>query len=101
MSKMTRCPQCQTTFRVTDAQLAAANGKVRCGSCLHVFLATENWVESEPAAPSTENTGKFQFDQSAIDDSNADGQKCAAGISVPALVIGNSADDACTPSHTH
>jgi alpha-beta hydrolase superfamily lysophospholipase len=26
---------------------------------------------------------------------------CAPDISVPVLVIGNSADDACTPSHTH
>jgi pimeloyl-ACP methyl ester carboxylesterase len=31
--------------------------------------------------------------------SRADGPSCAAAISVPALVIENSADDACTPSH--
>ena len=35
----TRCPKCQTTFRVTQAQLRAAGGSVRCGSCLHVFNA--------------------------------------------------------------
>jgi len=39
--------------------------------------------------------------QWSIDDSNADGVKCAARITVPVLVIGNTADDACTPSHTH
>ena len=32
-------------------------------------------------------------------DSRADGPKCAGDISVPALVIENMADDACTPSH--
>lgn len=31
--------------------------------------------------------------------SRADGPACAADISVPALVIENTADDACTPSH--
>jgi pimeloyl-ACP methyl ester carboxylesterase len=31
--------------------------------------------------------------------SRADGPACAAAVSVPALVIENSADDACTPSH--
>jgi pimeloyl-ACP methyl ester carboxylesterase len=32
--------------------------------------------------------------------SNADGLACGPRITVPVLVIGNSADDACTPSHT-
>jgi pimeloyl-ACP methyl ester carboxylesterase len=32
-------------------------------------------------------------------ESRADGPKCAADISVPALVVENMADDACTPSH--
>jgi pimeloyl-ACP methyl ester carboxylesterase len=32
-------------------------------------------------------------------ESRADGPKCAADITVPALVIENMADDACTPSH--
>jgi pimeloyl-ACP methyl ester carboxylesterase len=32
-------------------------------------------------------------------DSRADGPKCAGDISVPALVVENMADDACTPSH--
>jgi pimeloyl-ACP methyl ester carboxylesterase len=33
------------------------------------------------------------------EESRADGPRCAADISVPALVIENLADDACTPSH--
>lgn len=39
--------------------------------------------------------------QWSFDDANGDGPRCAADLAVPTLVIGNSADNACTPSHTH
>lgn len=39
---VTRCPKCQTPFRVTRSQLRAAGGSVRCGSCLNVFNALED-----------------------------------------------------------
>ena len=35
----TRCPGCQTTFRITADTLRVANGAVRCGSCGTVFSA--------------------------------------------------------------
>jgi predicted Zn finger-like uncharacterized protein len=35
----TRCPECETTFRVTDDTLKKANGQVRCGRCASVFNA--------------------------------------------------------------
>ncbi len=35
----TRCPECDTTFRVTDETLKKANGQVRCGRCASVFNA--------------------------------------------------------------
>ncbi|MDH0098680.1 zinc-ribbon domain-containing protein, partial [Pseudomonas sp. GD04158] len=38
-SHVTQCPHCRTSFRVSQAQLAAAHGAVRCGACLHVFNA--------------------------------------------------------------
>ncbi len=38
--------------------------------------------------------------QWSYDDARADGIACGRDIAVPALVIGNLADDACTPSHT-
>lgn len=41
----TRCPDCHTTFHVSDAQLDIAHGLVRCGACLQIFDATHNWVE--------------------------------------------------------
>jgi len=39
---VTQCPKCQTAFRVTEPQLQAAHGAVRCGSCLHIFVADEH-----------------------------------------------------------
>jgi predicted Zn finger-like uncharacterized protein len=35
--KFTRCPGCQTVFRVTAEQLALRGGQVRCGHCRTVF----------------------------------------------------------------
>ncbi len=48
---ITRCPKCKTSFRVTNAQLASAKGAVRCGSCLHIFDARENFIRSQESAP--------------------------------------------------
>ena len=39
MSAVTRCPGCGTAFRVTEAQLEARAGQVRCGQCSVVFDA--------------------------------------------------------------
>ena len=36
-SLIAECPSCQTRFRVTEQQLAVADGRVRCGACLAVF----------------------------------------------------------------
>jgi predicted Zn finger-like uncharacterized protein len=53
-SFVTQCPHCQTSFRVSHAQLSAARGVVRCGSCLQVFNAAKQLLEQagkEPVAP--------------------------------------------------
>lgn len=42
---VTRCPECSTAFKITLAQLELAQGAVRCGSCLQVFMASDNIVE--------------------------------------------------------
>ncbi|OOZ41575.1 hypothetical protein BOW53_03440 [Solemya pervernicosa gill symbiont] len=44
----TQCPECQTIFEVSDADLAVASGKVRCGSCNQVFKADEHLMEQLP-----------------------------------------------------
>lgn len=48
---VTRCPKCSTAFRITNAQLSLAKGAVRCGSCLHIFKATDYLVKA--ATPDT------------------------------------------------
>ncbi|MFO7602638.1 MAG: DUF3426 domain-containing protein [Gammaproteobacteria bacterium] len=49
----TRCPHCQTTFRVSQTQLDAAHGKVRCGNCQQVFNAREHISAPAETAPAT------------------------------------------------
>ena len=36
---VTQCPNCQTRFRLSEEQLSAAAGNVRCGACLQVYNA--------------------------------------------------------------
>jgi len=48
---ITRCPNCGTCFRITEAQLNTAKGAVRCGSCLQIFRALENRVDGKKANP--------------------------------------------------
>jgi len=38
-SLLTKCPHCQTLFRIQQEHLAAAGGEVRCGVCYKVFDA--------------------------------------------------------------
>ena len=52
MTTATRCPACDTTFRISREQLAMKRGQVRCGQCLHVFDAYAHLVAPElPAEP--------------------------------------------------
>lgn len=37
----TRCPQCQTAYRIHAEQLTAASGLVRCGKCANVFQSLD------------------------------------------------------------
>lgn len=65
------------------------------------YLGDPRVVNNGPVGLARFCTLRSWLSQWSFDDSNADGVKCAASISIPALVIGNGADDACTPSHTH
>lgn len=46
----TRCPACDTIFRVTSEQLRLKAGRVRCGNCQSVFNAFEH-LQDAPANP--------------------------------------------------
>lgn len=52
MSLITRCPTCETMFRVVPDQLRVSEGWVRCGQCAEIFDATQHMVTSpETGAP--------------------------------------------------
>ena len=52
-TKQTRCPFCSSVFNITDEQLAARGGHVRCGGCLQVFRADQHIVTGETVTPTT------------------------------------------------
>lgn len=56
-------------------------------------------VNDGPVGLARFTTLRGWLSQWSYDDSNAHGLNCAARIKTPLLVVENSADDACTPSH--
>lgn len=50
MNQTTRCPACQTRFKVVADQLRISQGWVRCGHCQQVFDATLSLQPAEPEA---------------------------------------------------
>ncbi|GGY73712.1 DUF3426 domain-containing protein [Marinobacter zhanjiangensis] len=68
-SLLTRCPHCDTRFRVTDEQLAVANGKVRCGHCMEVFDARAHAdTGTDNGMPSDETESYESFSAADPDD---------------------------------
>lgn len=51
MALATRCPHCNTTFRVAADQLKLRGGIVRCGACDEVFDGNATLVEPQPGSP--------------------------------------------------
>ena len=45
MNYITSCPQCDTQFLLNNELIAAYGGKVQCGSCEHVFNASDRLTE--------------------------------------------------------
>jgi predicted Zn finger-like uncharacterized protein len=45
MSLITRCPACQTLFKVVPDQLRISEGWVRCGQCAEIFDASLNLLQ--------------------------------------------------------
>ena len=54
MSLATRCPACNTVFRVVQDQLRVSEGWVRCGRCSEVFNAVAQMVSSASSVASPE-----------------------------------------------
>lgn len=76
-SLLTKCPHCQTLFRIQQEHLAAAGGEVRCGVCYKVFDATGEGLsyskgEGSPAEKTfaKDDNSEQQYDgEEAIDTS--------------------------------
>ena len=66
----------------------------------HCFLGDPRVVNDGPVGLARFSTLRSWLSQWSYDESNADGIDCAGRIRSPLLVIDNSADDACTPSHS-
>ncbi len=49
MNTTTQCPQCNTRFKITQEQLNAHQGVVRCGRCHAVFNAAHNLHDDQPS----------------------------------------------------
>ena len=85
---VTRCPHCSTSFHVSEQQLRAARGAVRCGSCLQVFRADENIVfnEDDPQPASKKAIEDLLDDDDFLihDDIELDGEDSAADDELPA-----------------
>lgn len=49
MSGTTLCPHCDTRFKISETQLEAHHGMVRCGHCLQAFDARPGFVPDQPS----------------------------------------------------
>ncbi|MDP6653404.1 MAG: zinc-ribbon and DUF3426 domain-containing protein [Gammaproteobacteria bacterium] len=45
---VTQCPSCESTFNTSARVLESAAGKVRCGACLTIFQAIDNFIDQQP-----------------------------------------------------
>jgi predicted Zn finger-like uncharacterized protein len=59
VSLATRCPSCDTVFRVVQDQLKVSDGWVRCGRCSEVFNAAQRLfeLEADGTAQRSQSTG--------------------------------------------
>ena len=65
------------------------------------YLGDPEVVNDGPVGLARFSTLRSWLSQWSFDDARGDALTCAADVDVPVLVMGNTADDACTPSHTH
>lgn len=63
MSLATRCPHCNTLFKVTSGQLQTHEGKVRCGQCKTVFSGIEHLTSADTQAWQTLDLGTSENQQ--------------------------------------
>ena len=80
--------------RFLDATLEPNDRSI--GRC---YLGDPETVNTGPVGLARFSTLRAWLSQWSIDDTNAEGERCAAGVTVPLLAIENTADDAVPQSH--
>lgn len=91
---VTRCPSCQTTFRITAEALQKAGGRVRCGRCAAVFNARDA-LREHPDTPAQTSAGSEKSPAPTPGGRPAT-RKPAAPPSAPAPVAGPASSAATT-----
>ena len=71
MELTTHCPQCATSFLVSEDQLALAQGWVRCGVCQEVFMAQAHTVAPVTHAAAVEEPLLHRPETMALDELSA------------------------------
>ena len=68
MGLITRCPACQTSFRVVPDQLRMSEGWARCGQCSEIFDAASSLQDdSQSVGPGVQIDVDVYFDPDATD----------------------------------
>lgn len=99
MALATRCPSCNTVFRIGTAQAAAKGGMVRCGQCRDVFNSLDALVRVEDldvigevlvgahgataASPSSDSLAPHDAADRAADATAAEDAPSRAGVEDP------------------
>lgn len=104
---LTRCPACDTTFRVTPEQLKARQGRVRCGACEHAFDAFDTLLDDviiaappaalpveAPSPPEVEPT----LEAPAAEPAAATDATTTDDLAAPTDSVDDSAPDAAPPA---
>jgi predicted Zn finger-like uncharacterized protein len=85
MFHVTRCPNCRTSFKVTDQHLAAFEGKVRCGRCAFVFNAREHFIGEPTPAPMADQTRRIIPSQTVTPSPPATAKPPPPAVPTPAI----------------
>lgn len=83
---LTRCPQCGTTFRALEEQLAARGGLVRCGKCTAVFDGVAHRIEEGASAEPSPQLRLFEAGAAAAPSAGADADSKSAAAPSPGQV---------------
>lgn len=102
MSTATQCPECATRFKVSQEQLDAHQGMVRCGRCQAVFNAREHLQDEAPSPqldlpimqdelpPADEETTPETFEAVA---EQAESETSTEEPHIPAFILGQPDED--------